>query len=93
MRTLPSLASFAEKSNCTAAKIKLERLWDFSLVYDQTFRSTRVHQAKQKNEGRRQTYNSQPQKKILADAAVRTLPSLASFAEKSNCTAAKIKLE
>ena len=29
----------------------------------QTFRSTRVHQAKQKNEGRRQTYNSQPQKK------------------------------
>ena len=28
----------------------------------QTFRSTRVHQAKQKNEGRRQTYNSQPQK-------------------------------
>ena len=30
----------------------------------QTFRSTRVHQAKQKNEGRRQTYNSQPQKKF-----------------------------
>ena len=32
-------------------------------------------------------------KKILADAAVRTLASLASFAEKSNCTAAKIELD